>query len=239
VRGTPADLLIKIELSLPRIYDIDGLHYFEFDLQHVERKTVKSVDGKFKVEVRVLEPEYVLANKLGLPASFKNEYDAGVLLPLCDMNKLVEIMKRTDRWREGVLERGSEMLDHLKNPKSLSRWELSRTVDISSILARLEQVLEVLRAEQGSNDAAQPHAGQLELFAVNVLSCIRELGETHPKLLCERMNENYQRIYRCIRMLAKRGYVIARREIGQNNATYSNSESHRPARRFFSNPKDL
>jgi len=215
VEGAPADLLIKIELSLPRIYDVDGLHYFEFDLRHVQRKTVKSVDGKFKVEVKVAEPEYVLANKLGLPASFKNEYDAGVLVPLCNTNKLIEIIKRTDRWRERVLERGSLILDHLKNPRSLSHRELSRTIDIGSMLARLEQVLEVLRAEQGLDDAA-PHTGQLEPFAVVVLSCIRELGEAYPKLLCEHLNESYQRIYYCIRMLAKRGYVIARRE-RQNN----------------------
>jgi DNA-binding transcriptional ArsR family regulator len=217
VRGAPADLLIKIELSLPRIYDVDGLHYFEFDLRHLKRKTVKSVDGKFKVEVRVPEPEYVLANKLGLPAYFKNEYDAGILLPLCNVDKLVEIIKGTDRWRERVLERGSAMLDHLKNPKSLSHQELSRTVDIGSVCVRLEEVLEVLRAERDTGNAVPPHTGQLERFAIDVLSCVRDLGEACPKLLCERMHESYQRIYYHIRMLAKRGYVIARREMGQNN----------------------
>ena len=148
VPGAPEGLLIKIELSLPRIYDIDGLHYFEFDPKRSEQKTIETVDGESKLKIRVPEIWYLAANKLGLEASFGNEYDLGSLLRLCDTQKLVAIIKAIDRWRERVLERAPKMLNHLRDPDSISRRALLKTTQIEEIdqsCQRLEEVLTALR----------------------------------------------------------------------------------------------
>lgn len=238
VRGAPDDILIKIELSPLKIYDIDGVHYFSFDMKRVKQKIVESIDGKFKMEITVPEVEYLTVNKLGLAASFKNEYDVGTLIGMCDVHKLVEIIQATNRWRGRVLERAPVMLNHLKSPSSIPHRELSKTIDVDQACERIERVLAALRTSpQSVYDRAEGMPSPVGLkrsippqhiritprrercmlrpFTMDVLSRIRDLrGEAYPGLLREGMGKEYEHIYYHVHMLIRQGYVTARKALG-------------------------
>ncbi|MEA1905147.1 MAG: hypothetical protein U9M97_04630 [Candidatus Hadarchaeota archaeon] len=66
-RGKIRELKIKVEMSGPRTYEIDGTHYFEFNLEKTENKEAVSIDGSTRVSIRVPKIDYLVANKLGPP----------------------------------------------------------------------------------------------------------------------------------------------------------------------------
>lgn len=89
------DIQIRIEISAPKIYEIDTDHYFEFDLEKTTKQKVVSHSIHQPIYATVPEIEYLTANKLGLPADYKNRYDAAVLLMHSDFSKVFEIIKKT------------------------------------------------------------------------------------------------------------------------------------------------
>ncbi len=136
------DIQIRIEISPPRIHEMDAVHYFEFDLEKTTKKIVVSHGKHRPVQATVPEIEYLAANKLGLPADYKNRYDAAVLLTGSNFCKIIEIIKKTDNWEKIVLR-------HL--PKFIGRT--NDRGDIAHILLRqanisIPKYLTQLRAVQ-------------------------------------------------------------------------------------------
>ncbi len=135
------DLKIKVEISEPRIYEIDGSHYFEFDLEETEEKEVVSMDESTRVDIRVPNIDYLVANKLGLPPLFKNMYDGCLLILKSDVDEVSNLIKGINDWNELAQTRISKTLEALKNRGSILNRELSKTGEISEMRRRVEQVL--------------------------------------------------------------------------------------------------
>ncbi|MDG6229585.1 MAG: hypothetical protein QCH96_06435, partial [Candidatus Thermoplasmatota archaeon] len=132
------DIQIRIEISAPRIYEIDTNHYFEFDLEKTTKQKVISHGLHQPFFVTVPEIEYLAANKLGLPADYKNRYDAAVLLIHSDFSKVFEIIKKTGKWEEMVLRRLPKFIDRTNDKKDIAHI-LLRQANVS-IMDYLDQL---------------------------------------------------------------------------------------------------
>jgi hypothetical protein len=86
----------------------------------------------------VPEIEYLTANKLGLPADYKNRYDAAILLPSSDLHKTLETIQKTDNWREMVLRRLPKFIGRTKDKGDIACLLLRRAgIDIQDYLDQL------------------------------------------------------------------------------------------------------
>ena len=139
------DLQIRIEILPPRIYEIDKNHYFEFNLKKTTKQIVISHGIHKPVWANVPEIEYLTVNKLGLPADYKNRYDAAVLLSNSDFSKIFEIIKKTDKWEEMILRRLPKFIARTKDKKDIAHMLLQRAnIDISDYLNQLISIKQKL-----------------------------------------------------------------------------------------------
>lgn len=106
---------LRIEISGPRIKEADSRHYFEFSLKNYVKKKISFHNNDEKVLVYAPSPEDMAAVKLGLPADYKNNYDASMLLTICDVDKVIERIKLNDDWSEMVLRRLPKSMGRIKN----------------------------------------------------------------------------------------------------------------------------
>ena len=104
---------LRIEISGPRIKESQTTHYFEFSLTDYEPRNISHHMGENKVMVKVPPAEHMAAVKLGLPVDYKNNLDSQVLLDICDVNKVVEVIKENDDWAEMVLRRIPKLIGRL------------------------------------------------------------------------------------------------------------------------------
>jgi hypothetical protein len=140
------DLQIRIEISPPRIHEIDAQHYFEFDLSKTTQKTVVSHGKHQSIQPTVPEIEYLTANKLGLPADYKNRYDAAVLLLNSDLQKTLEIIQKTDNWKEMVLRRLPRFIGRTKDQGDIAYLLLRRAdIDVQNYLDTLFSIKQKLQ----------------------------------------------------------------------------------------------
>jgi hypothetical protein len=96
-------LQIRIDISGPRIPQRDTEHYFEFSLDDFVLKELGFHGKKSNVTVKVPPARTLAASKLGLPRHFKHRFDSAVLLEICDVDEVIETIRRTDAWYEMVL----------------------------------------------------------------------------------------------------------------------------------------
>lgn len=135
------DIQIRIEISAPRIYEIDTDHYFEFDLEKTTKQKVVSHGVHQPVYVNVPEIGYLVANKLGLPADYKNRYDAAVLLIHSDFSKVFEIIKKNDKWEEMVLRRLPKFIERTKDKNDIAHiLLLQANISIMDYLNQLRSI---------------------------------------------------------------------------------------------------
>ncbi len=146
VRETVDRLELRIELSEPRIREPDTPHFFEFDLAEFLTKEIRHHDGSSRVLVNVPPHETMAANKLGLPADSKNNFDVAVLLESADLDKVIESIRASDAWYELVLKRTTKRKGRMKDFES---WEsfLARDagVDVGELLRKLEYIERALQ----------------------------------------------------------------------------------------------
>ena len=132
------EIQIRIEISPPQIHEIDTLHYFEFDLNKTTHKTVVSHGEQQAIQITVPEIEYLTANKLGLPADYKNRYDAAILLQNSNFHKCLEIIQKTDNWKEMVLCRIPKFIGKTKDKEDIAHLLLLRAnINIRNYLDKL------------------------------------------------------------------------------------------------------
>jgi len=120
---------MRVEVSGPRMYDIETRHYFEFPLAEAGKGTLRYHGEDREVTVNVPKRERLAANKLGLPVDFKNNYDAAMLLAVSDVDRVVEIILETDDWREMVLRRGPKQIGRFRQEGRIERV-LAREADL-------------------------------------------------------------------------------------------------------------
>ncbi|MBU1940261.1 MAG: hypothetical protein KKC68_00650 [Candidatus Thermoplasmatota archaeon] len=110
---------LRIEISEPRIKESQTHHYFEFDLTEFIMRDIQYHMKKGKVTIKVPPAEYMAAVKLGLPADYKNNFDSQVLLEICNVEKVVEIIKLNDDWSEMVRRRIPKLIGRLNDKDRL------------------------------------------------------------------------------------------------------------------------
>ena len=110
---------LRIEISGPRIKESRTHHYFEFSLTEFEEKEVSYHMKEEKVNVKAPSAEYMAAVKLGLPVDYKNNFDSQVLLEICNVDKVIEIIKANDDWKEMVVRRIPKLIGRLSQKDRL------------------------------------------------------------------------------------------------------------------------
>ena len=139
------DIQIRIEISLPQIYEMDKEHYFEFDLEKTNKKTIISHGNHQPVLATVPEIEYLAANKLGLPADYKNRYDAAILLANSNFLQTLEIIKKTDNWDEMILRRLPKFIGRTKDKEDIAHILLNQAnISIPKYLDQLGTIQQKL-----------------------------------------------------------------------------------------------
>ena len=119
IKGATEQVELRIEISGPRIKESQTHHYFEFSLTEFEEKEISYHLKKGKVRAKVPLAEHMAAVKLGLPVDYKNNFDSQVLLEICNMDKVIEVIKANDDWREIVLRRVPKLIGRLSNKDRL------------------------------------------------------------------------------------------------------------------------
>jgi len=141
VKDMIENLELRIEISPPRIYESLTHHYFEFDVNDIVEKYVRAHGSNARFKIKVPPVEALTANKLGLPGDYKNRFDAGVLLPLCDTDKLLEIIRRTDDWADLIKRRTAKTIGRTKNKDDLARHLLINAgIDIKGHIRHLIEI---------------------------------------------------------------------------------------------------
>jgi len=113
IRETIEQVELRIEISGPRIKESQTQHYFEFSLTEFEEREISYHLKEGKVRVKVPSAEHMAAVKLGLPVDYKNNFDSQVLLDICDVEKVIEIIKANDDWKEMVIRRIPKLIGRL------------------------------------------------------------------------------------------------------------------------------
>ena len=137
---------IRVEVSEPRMYDVQTGHYYEFPLEETERRTLRYHGDDRELSITVPTCERLAGNKLGLPVDFKNNYDAAMLLAVADVDRVVEIILGTDDWREMVLRRGPKQIGRFRQSGRIERV-LAREagLDVEGYVRTLRRIHEAIR----------------------------------------------------------------------------------------------
>lgn len=157
VRETVERLELRVELSPPRMRERDTQHFFEFDLSEFLIREVRYHEREDAVPIRVPPAHVMAANKLGLPADLKNNFDVAVLLMYSEIERVVESIDESDAWREMVLRRMRKRKTRLMDSTS---WEgiLMRDAGINAkeLAERLGLIERALSRKHGGSVILNP-----------------------------------------------------------------------------------
>jgi hypothetical protein len=140
---------LRVEISRPRITELQTDHYFEFSLTDYDRKKIcfHSLDRALFIHVPPVAD--LTAVKLGLPGDYKNIFDSIVLLQLTSIEDVISAIKRNDSWDEMVLRRIPKYIGRLHNKNSLvHRIAVDAHIDIKKSEKKLCDIRNILRAKQ-------------------------------------------------------------------------------------------
>ncbi len=119
IREAIEQVELRIEISGPRIKEAQTHHYFEFSLNEFKEREISYHMKEEKVNVKVPSAEHMAAVKLGLPVDYKNNFDTQVLLDICDVEKVIELIKANDDWKEMVVRRIPKLIGRLSQKDRL------------------------------------------------------------------------------------------------------------------------
>jgi hypothetical protein len=105
VREKSREIMLRVEISPPRITEAETPHYFEFSLENYKNAEIRFHNKSGKVIVKVPPVEDMAAVKVGLPVDYKNNFDSAVLLRISDIDNVVESVLKNDGWKDIVLRR--------------------------------------------------------------------------------------------------------------------------------------
>lgn len=146
-RKAVKEVELRIEISGNRIQELDSHHYFEFDLGDSVIKEIGFHNSDATITLRVPPAKTMAANKLGLPADYKNNFDAAVLLQICEVDDVIATIESTDDWREMVLRRIPKLRGRMRIPERLENvLSLRADVDVDAYIDALNQIESRLRS---------------------------------------------------------------------------------------------
>jgi hypothetical protein len=135
------EIELRIEVSQPRIYEKRTPHYFEFDLGRAVWKRISSRRNTTSTECRVADISELAANKIGLPADYKNIFDLALLLDRCPMDNVVRIIKSTDDWKDVVLRRIPKIIGRVQREDSMANMLMKAFgIDIDGFVQSVERI---------------------------------------------------------------------------------------------------
>ena len=138
---------LRIEISGPKIKESHTHHFFEFSLSEFEKREIQYHMKDENIIVRVPPVEHMVAVKLGLPVDYKNNFDAQVLLALCDVEQVIEVIQENDDWAEMVLRRVQKLIGRLQNPNRLEHiLALNSGLNIKDHVKKLQYIERKLKS---------------------------------------------------------------------------------------------
>jgi hypothetical protein len=147
IRKEIENLELRIEISGPRIKESQTHHFFEFSLTEFLEREIQYHMKKEKVKVRVPPAEYMTAVKLGLPVDYKNNFDSQVLLEICNVEKVVEIIKSNDDWSEMVLRRIPKLIGRLSDNSRLEHiLAINKGINIKEHIKTMKSIENKLKS---------------------------------------------------------------------------------------------
>ncbi|MFQ5871809.1 MAG: hypothetical protein ACE5IB_06600 [Candidatus Geothermarchaeales archaeon] len=139
-------LEVRVEISPTRMYEADGEHFFEFEPHETIRREIRSRGSRQPLSVKVPTSQYLMANKVGLGADYKNRYDAAILALQADLEQVASIIVSTDKWKDIVIRQLPRFLGRTRQPTDLAATLLEengyRTSSCLKGLAQLKKLLE-------------------------------------------------------------------------------------------------
>ena len=139
---------LRIEISDPKIKESQTHHYFEFSLTEFIEREIQYHMKKEKVKVHVPPAEHMATVKLGLPVDYKNNFDAQVLLEICNVEKVVKIIKSNDDWGEMVIRRIPKLVGRLSDKDRLEHiLAINNGINIKEHIKIMKYIKNKLRTE--------------------------------------------------------------------------------------------
>ncbi|MFQ5951679.1 MAG: hypothetical protein ACE5KH_06315 [Candidatus Geothermarchaeales archaeon] len=139
-------LEVRVEISPPRMYEANDEHFFEFEPHETILREIRSRGSHQPLSVKVPTSEYLMANKVGLGADYKNRYDAAILALQVDLEQAAAIIVSTDKWKDIVIRQLSRFLGRTSQPTDIAATLLEengyRTSRCLQGLAQLKKLLE-------------------------------------------------------------------------------------------------
>jgi len=137
---------LRMEISEPRIKEFQSHHYFEFDLSECESRKIRYHNKPEVLTVKVPSAEKMAAVKLGLPADYKNNFDAAVLLQMSDIDRVIQAIKENNDWSEMVLRRMDKKIGRAKDPARLEHALLiNAEITIREYVNKLKYIKDQLK----------------------------------------------------------------------------------------------
>jgi hypothetical protein len=136
---------LRIEISEPLIKE-DEAHYFEFSLINTVQKDIDYHNQSKVLPVNVPPIEHMVANKLGLPADYKNNYDTAVLLRESDIEEVISVIKENDDWHAMVIKRLPKLIGRVNLPGGLEHTlAINSGIDIKEHIGKLRLIEKALK----------------------------------------------------------------------------------------------
>jgi hypothetical protein len=140
------DIELRIEISGPRIKEKYTHHFFEFNLDEYERGSIPFHSGKGSVPVKIPPARVMAAVKLGLPADYKNNFDAAALLRIADIDEVIKTIKTNDDWRDVVIRRIPKLIGRIGMSDDLAHiLAVNAGIDIRDYVKKLREIERRLR----------------------------------------------------------------------------------------------
>jgi len=138
---------LRIEISGPRITELRTPHYFEFSLKEYVRRTIAFHKNSETVDIIVPPVEHMAAVKLGLPVDYKNNFDSVMLLQLCEIQDVVEVIRKNDHWGEMVLRRMPKLIGRISKRNSTAYMLATNIgVDVKIYIGKLKEIESSLKS---------------------------------------------------------------------------------------------
>jgi hypothetical protein len=140
------DIELRIEISGPRIKEKHTHHFFEFDLNEYEKGSIPFHSGNGSVQVKIPPARVMAAVKLGLPADYKNNFDAAALLGIADIGEVIRTIKSNDDWRDVMVRRIPKLIGRISMSDDLAHiLAVNAGIDIRGYARKLKEIEKQLK----------------------------------------------------------------------------------------------
>ena len=110
-------------------------------MDEYEKGSIPYHSGKGSVPVKIPPARVMAAVKLGLPADYKNNFDAAALLGIADIDEVIRTIKSNDDWRDVVVRRIPKLLGRISMSDDLAHiLAVNAGIDIRGYARTLKEI---------------------------------------------------------------------------------------------------